>query len=95
MFNSYPGAGAARAGASMPNYFDRRGNIAAFDAISIYQRGRAVVGDSGSPTYVARDRVSPEFFDMLGVPLLMGRTFTEDEMLYDNWLRVIVTYEFW
>jgi len=95
VFNSYPGAGAARAGASMPNYFDRRGNIAAFDAISIYQRGRAVVGDSGSPTYVARDRVSPEFFDMLGVPLLMGRTFTEDEMLYDNWLRVIVTYEFW
>lgn len=95
VFNSYPGAGAPRSGTSLPNYYERTGNVAALDSISIHQRGRAVIGDAGSPTYVARDRVSPEFFDTLGVSLLMGRTFTEDEMLYDNWLRVIVTHEFW
>ena len=95
VLNSYPGAGAERAAASLPNYYERSGNIAAFESISVIQRGRAVVGAAGSPNRVDRDRVSPEFFATLGVPLAMGRTFTEDEMLYANSQRAILTHEYW
>lgn len=93
--NSYPGAGAERVGASLPNYYDRRNAIEAFRSVSIIQQGRAVIGDSGPPSRLPRDRVSPEFFETLGVPLAQGRTFTEDELLYANAHRAILTHEFW
>ncbi|GAB5559605.1 MAG: ABC transporter permease [Synoicihabitans sp.] len=93
--NSYPGAGAERSSSSLPNYYNRRGNIAAMESISIVQSGTAVVGEAGSPQTMDRGRVSPDFWQTLGVPLAMGRTFTEDETFYGNHHVVIVTHEFW
>ena len=93
--NSYPGAGAERSSASLPNYYDRRQHIAAFESTAIHQRGSAIVGEAGSPQRVERDRVSPEFFATLGIPLVMGRSFTEDEMLYANAQVLVITHEFW
>ena len=94
--NSYPKAGAPESGASVANYYDRRGGkIAAFESVSIVQRGSAIVGEAGSPDRVQRDRVSPEFFATLGVPLAMGRTFTEEELSYANSAEMILTDEFW
>ncbi len=96
MVNSYPGAGAPRSGCSLPNYYDRRdGQIAAFESVSVWQPGSAIVGEAGAPNRIARDRVSPEFFATLGVPLAMGRTFTDDELLYANAQVIILTHEFW
>jgi len=93
--NAYPGAGVERAGASLPNYYDRRVAIKAFASTAIWQGGNAIVGDAGSPQRIERDRVSPEFFATLGVPLAMGRTFTEDEMFYKDSARMILTDGFW
>jgi len=93
--NSYPGAGVPRAGASLPNYYDRREAIKAFASTAIIQGGSAIVGEAGSPQRVDRDRVSPEFFATLGVPLAMGRTFTEDEMFYDHSDVAILTDAYW
>ncbi len=93
--NSYPGAGAGRSHASLTNYYDRRQHVAAFASTAIHQEGSAIVGEEGSPQRLARDRVSPEFFATLGVPLRMGRTFTEEEMLYANASVAILTHEYW
>ena len=93
--NSYPGAGAERSSASLPNYYDRRVAIKAFASTSIIQGGSAIVGESGSPHRIRRDRVSPEFFATLGVPLVMGRTFTEEEMLYNGSGVAVITDSFW
>lgn len=93
--NAYPGAGVERAGASLPNYYDRKALIKAFASTSIWQGGNAIIGDAGSPQRVDRDRVSPEFFATLGVPLAMGRTFTDDEMWYKDSARAVLTDEFW
>lgn len=93
--NAYPGAGVERAGASLPNYYDRKEYIKAFASTSIWQPGNAIIGSAGSPQRVDRDRVSPEFFATLGVPLAMGRTFTEEEMFYKDSARAILTDEFW
>jgi len=93
--NAYPGAGVERAGASLPNYYDRKELIKAFASTSIWQPGNAIIGGAGSPQRIDRDRVSPEFFATLGVPLAMGRTFTEEEMFYKNSARMIITDAFW
>jgi hypothetical protein len=93
--NSYPGAGAERSASSLPNYYDRKELISAFESTSIQQGGSAIVGEAGSPTRIQRDRVSPEFFETLGVPLAMGRTFTDEEMLYANAQVLILTDSFW
>jgi predicted permease len=95
VFNAYPGAGVERAGASFPNYFERRTAISAFASTAVFQGGSATVGEAGSPRRVERDRVSPEFFSTLRVPLAMGRTFTEDEMFYKDSARVILTDSYW
>lgn len=93
--NAYPGAGVDRAGASLPNYYDRKEAIKAFASTSAWQPGNAIIGHTGSPQRVDRDRVTPEFFATLGVPLAMGRTFTEEEMFYKDSGRAILTDEFW
>lgn len=96
VMNSYPGAGAPRIGASLPNYYERRhGGVEAFESVAITQGGSAILGEAGSPIRVPRDRVSPEFFETIGFPLLMGQTFTEEQTLYENSSVLIATYEFW
>lgn len=95
LMNSYPGAGAPRIGASLPNYYERREGMESFDSVSIFQGGSVIIGEAGSPQRVARDRVSIEFFDTLGEPLLMGQMFTEEQTLYETSGVVILTYEYW
>ncbi|HVU36682.1 MAG TPA: ABC transporter permease [Opitutaceae bacterium] len=95
VFNCYPRAGVDRANASMPNYYDRRHAIKAFSSVSIYQDGSTIVGDAGSPNRVKMARVSPEFFHTLGVPLAMGRPFTDANLTYQTDQVAILTHEFW
>jgi predicted permease len=96
VFNGYPGAGAPRSGASIPNYFDRRGGaIRAFSSVSVYQGGSLIVGGEGSPARVEVGRVSPEFFATLGVPLAMGHMFSDDNLIYGTDEVAVLTDEFW
>ena len=95
VFNGYPRAGVERAGASLPNYFDRREAIKAFGSVSVYQDGSVIVGGAGSPNRVPTERVSPEFFATLGVPLAMGRAFTENQLAYGADEVAVITDGFW
>jgi hypothetical protein len=65
MFNSYPKMGQDRADSSFPNYYNRRGNIAAFSHVAAFRDTTAVVGEAGSTELTDLLRVSPEFFDAL------------------------------
>ena len=94
-FNSYPGAGVDRASASLPNYYDRKVAIKAFSSLAIIQEGSAIIGLSGAPNRVMMDRVSPEFFSTIGVPLVRGRTFTDGEMTYKTDQVAVITDGFW
>jgi predicted permease len=93
--NSYPGGGYPRGGSSIPNYFDRRHAIPAFASVSLISQSDVVVGDPGSPQRVPIANVTPEFFITLGVPLALGRRFTEDELTYATGQVAILTDEFW
>jgi predicted permease len=95
VFNSYPGAGVERSSASLPNYYDRRHSLRAFSSVSISQPSSNLVGDAVSPTRVPTARISPDFFDTLGVRLAMGKTFTEAQMAYGPDSVAILTDGYW
>src|SRR6266571_7212498 len=77
--NAYPKAGVPRAGSSLPNFYDRREAIAAFEKTAAIRGGTGIVGEIGSPKRVPIERVSSEFFATLGVVPARGRFFTEEE----------------
>jgi len=96
IFNTYPKAGVERDGSSITNYYERRGNIAAFSSLSIFRYGSEVVGETGAAEQTEIMRISPEFFTTLGVGPMMGRGFNEAEAeVAENNGVAIVTDGYW
>jgi predicted permease len=96
IFNTYPKAGVERDGSSLTNYYERRGNIAAFSSLSIFRYGSEVVGETGAAEQTEIMRISPEFFTTLGRGPVMGRSFNEAEAeVADNNGVAIVTDAYW
>jgi putative ABC transport system permease protein len=93
--NAYPKAGAPRAASSLPNYYDRREAIGAFEKTAAIRNGTAIVGEEGSPKRVQIERVTPEFFATLGVAPGRGRFFTEEETEYARSHVVVLTDAYW
>jgi predicted permease len=95
MFNTYPKAGIERNGATLANYYERRGNVPAFSHVAIFGQGTAIVGDAGSTEQIDLLRVSPEFFNTLGADPVIGRAFTDEEMTYQTDGVAILTDACW
>src|SRR5437867_42108 len=94
IYNTYPKAGVENDGSSITNYYERRGNIAAFSSLSMYMERAETVGDPGSMQQEEIVRISPEFFTTLGVSPAIGRNFTDEET--DPQKNVIIlTDAFW
>jgi putative ABC transport system permease protein len=68
-------------------HLDARGPSIASVA-AIWVADRAVAG-GGEPDSVSGGRVTANFFEMLGAPITLGRTFTDDEMRQDAPLVVL------
>jgi predicted permease len=95
VFNSYPGAGAARASNGSVDFFQRRENVAAFEEVALYAGSGHTVGEAGSTEAVSTMQVTPSFFPLLGIEAVLGRTFTEDEMEFGNHTKVVLTHSYW
>ena len=95
VYNTYPGAGVPNDGCSLTNYYERRGKIAALSHVAAYRDGISVVGETGATDRLPTTRVSPEFFETLGVSPAMGRGFTEEETRYGAHRVAVLTDEFW
>jgi predicted permease len=79
MYDAFPGAGVARAGTSVPNYFERLALTDVFTAVAMYRERGADVGDAGSVERVTAMEVTPSFFRVLGIGPTTGRAFSERE----------------
>lgn len=95
IFNTYPKAGVERDGASLTNYYERRGHIAAFSDLALVRAESATVGESGATELTEIARVSSEFFSTLGVPLQLGRPFHEEETTLQTQRVAILTDACW
>jgi putative ABC transport system permease protein len=94
IYNTYPKAGVENDGSSITNYYERRGNIPAFESLSMYMERAETVGDPGSMQQEEIVRISPEFFTTLGVSPALGRNFTDEETAPRTNV-IILTDAFW
>ena len=59
VFNTYPKAGVERQGASLANYYERRGTLPAFSHVAMHGQETAIVGDAGSTDQIERSSPTP------------------------------------
>ena len=59
IYNTYPKAGVPDDGASVANYYERRGSVPAFSAVALYREGSALVGQPGATEREPVMRVTP------------------------------------
>lgn len=64
---------------SWPNYQDVRASAQSFSALALYQRGSTTLTGQGTAQQLPLARVEASFFGLLGVPTLLGRTFSAEE----------------
>ena len=95
VYNTYPKAGVPNDGVSLTNYYERRGHLRAFSHVAIHRDAVAIVGETGATEREPVARVSPEFFETLGVAPVRGRPFTEAETTYQTDNVAIVTDAYW
>jgi predicted permease len=95
VYNSYPRAGLSHADASIPDYFDWRESVKAFASLSITHYANVVVGGGESPQLMPIERVTPEYFSTLGLPLTMGKAFDEETLSPGADNVAILTDRFW
>src|SRR5580692_11614893 len=95
IFNTYPKAGVDRDGSSVTNNYERRGRIPAFTSLAIYAYSTEIIGDPGSTVREQTMRVSPDFFDTLGLGPAIGRTFTDDETTSETNHVAILSDAYW
>jgi predicted permease len=95
VFNSYPKVALDHLGASFANYYNRRGNIAAFARVAAFKPDTAIIGEAGLVEPREIMRVSPEFFATLGVGPILGRAFSEAEMTYETDRAAVLTDAYW
>jgi predicted permease len=95
IFNTYPKAGVDRDGSSLTNYYERRGHLPAFTSLAIYAYSTEIIGDPGSTAREQTMRVSPDFFDTLGLGPTIGRTFTDEETTSETDHVAILSDTYW
>jgi predicted permease len=95
IYNTYPKAGVDRDGASVTNYYERRGKLPAFSSLAIYRNVTAITGESGSTQREQIMRVSPDFFSTLGTGPMVGRVFTEEETSPGADSVVVISDSYW
>ena len=79
---------------SYPDYQDYQQNTV-FDGLAAYTGGGALLTGLGEAERIAAPRASANFFSVLGVDPLMGRTFQAGEDVPNGPKVTVLTYAFW
>jgi predicted permease len=95
LYNSYPGAGAERGGAGVPDYYERVKGAPALESLALFRTRNRSTGEAGRPERVLTMEVTPSFFKVAGVRAALGRTFTEDEGEVGRDDRVVLSHAYW
>lgn len=95
LFNSYPGAGAPRVGAAVPDLFDRQSAVPALDMQALLQNGQRTFGDPNGAEQLNLLIATPTFYKILQVSPAEGRLFTDDEGEPGKEQKVLLSHGFW
>jgi predicted permease len=95
MENLYPAAGAYTGSAGVPDYYDRLRETTVFEEQALYNSSNVNIDQNGTPTRVRVTNVTPSFFRLLRVPVLLGRTFDDAEGEPGNEKKIVLSYALW
>ena len=80
---------------SPPNFADWQSQNRSFEHMAAFTAAAVAVSGAGSSERVDAALVGPAFFDVLGVPPLLGRTFSAPEAQIGGPKAVIISYGVW
>ena len=90
---------ATKAGANMqasyPDFLDWKASVPEFDSLTAVQIDTFNMTGRGEPRRVRGSRVTGEFFRVMGLPAVLGRSFTPDEDRPGGSPAVILSHRFW
>ncbi|HVJ28968.1 MAG TPA: ADOP family duplicated permease [Gammaproteobacteria bacterium] len=80
---------------SEPNFRELKENTRGFSALARYAVGVQPVSGGNEPTRAWTASVSGEFFDVVGIQPLVGRTFVRDELDVGAAPAAVISYSYW
>jgi predicted permease len=95
LYNSYPNAGAPRAGTAVPDLFDRIDGVKALSQQALVRREGVTLGDAEGVERLISLRVMPSFFRVVPVPALRGRVFGDADGEVGQNQKVILSHGLW
>jgi predicted permease len=97
IFNAYPGAGVLRAANGVPDYYDRKASVAAFEEIANYRNAGVTIGGQGQgeAERLTSMQVTPSFFRVLRAAAFRGRLLTDEEAEPGRERKVVLSYGLW
>jgi putative ABC transport system permease protein len=85
----------ARGVHSFPDYTDLRDQSQSFSGMAAYTRTAGTLSQAEDAQYLEGVAVTPEIFDVLGVPALLGRGFNQEEAKEQGPRVLVLTYPLW
>ena len=96
LWESNPGQGQERAQVAAATYLDWRERTKLFSSIGLYRYHGYTLTGTGEPERLITVDVSPALFKVLGVPTVLGRTFTdEEERPGEQSRKVVLSHRAW
>lgn len=98
VWSTSPGQGLEQGFSSYPDFRDWRDEGRAFDGLAAlwtFPNGDVNLTGGSEPQRVSVARITPGFFEVLGVRPLHGRTFRDEESIVGNHRRAILSYALW
>jgi predicted permease len=93
--NSYPGAGVERAMNGVPDYFDRKRDVEAFEEIAMYRERGLTIGQEGRPERVQGFELTPSLFRILEAQPYRGRVLKESDGVEGQDRQIVISYALW
>lgn len=95
VLNSYPNAGAPRAAAAVPDYFDRLTSVTTLEEQSLYRRSGVTLGAVGGAQRLVSVQATPSFFRLTGARPVVGSLFSESDADEGATRRVLLSHGMW
>jgi putative ABC transport system permease protein len=86
---------AERVPTCLKNYFEWRGQAKSFEDLAAYQDANFALTGVATPEQLVAEKASPNFFNMLGVRPVQGRTFSGDDGIAGKDRLVVLTNDFY
>lgn len=80
---------------SPANYLDWKRESTSFDSMAAYRFRSFTIGGKDQPEAVPGSAVEPEFFSVLRVRPMLGRTFAPEENIAGQDRVILLSYKFW